>query len=63
MVMRDQGNFGKKEDGFEVKISHDRVKKALQADGSLLVMAEINFLSPDDSGVKAIDEKCDLITK
>ncbi len=30
------------------KVSHNRVKKALRADGSLLVAAEVDFLPPDD---------------
>jgi hypothetical protein len=42
----------------EAVVSYDRVQKALQADGSLMVAADVEFLAPNDDGSsgKAIDE-------
>jgi hypothetical protein len=56
-MLRGTYDFGKAHySGGIPAISHDRVKKALHADGSLVVAAEVDFLPPNDSGMKAIEQ-------
>ncbi len=53
MGERDTNNFGKEHYGWGGHVSHDRVKKALHADGSLVMAADIDFFVPDDGALQA----------
>jgi hypothetical protein len=56
-IKRSTRNFGK---SWGWHGSHNRVKKALHTDGSLLVAADFDFLPPDDGGAKVICEATTL---